>query len=648
MKSIQYLAGLLLALTLAACGGGGGSAGTSSGGSGSGTGTGTGTTAATAVVAVPTIGVSIVDASGVAVPSNAIGSGSLFYAKAVVKDEAGVAVASKLVTFTTPVTVATLSQASALTDSTGVAKVRISPVSLTLATAGNLVASATVNTVSITSDVDYQTSAANVSLANFLVGQSSISALQTSSVSVQGLVNNVAAGSSTVTVGFSASCGSFSPASASSNSAGLISSTYQSDVTCSGPVTLTAQATGASPVTAVINVAAALAANIIYSSASVPLMVTSSAASGLKQSAIKFQVLNGGGTGMAGQNVSISLAGQAISSGVTFSVGGAPSTAVQLVPTDGSGFAAVTVSSGTLPTPVVVTAVLVSNTTVTASSSGVAVTSGKPTQDKASLSVDKFSLEAFRTDGVQATLTMRVSDRLSNPIPPGATVNFIASHSLVQGTCTVDAQSLCNVTLTSQGTRPANGRVAILAYMDGEESFVDLNGDNIWQPGEPFSDVGTLFRDDNENALYDAASEQTIPGGMTGSSVCSTSGYPSVANSCDGTWSSSIRIRKQTIVALATSDAVVSLISPVTIFGFTVRIADANGNSMPTGSTVTAVVGKAGTPACALSAVSPNVVRNSPDAGNHDIFLNGEPSCASASIDVTVTTPAGVRTTYKF
>lgn len=640
MNICKYLLGFALVAAIGACGGGGGSPGTSA----------SSTSASTATSPVKSvISLSIVDAADAVVLSNAIGSGALFYVKAVLKDATGIVVPNKLVTFSTLATVATLTQSSALTDVNGIAKVQITPVSLTAVNAGNVTASATLNSAAVTADLDYQTSAANVSLANLRISPSSISALQSSAVTVEGRVNGVLAGGAAVIVNFSASCGSFSPVSAPTSSAGVAGSTYQSSVACSGPVTLSAQATGTPAVSASVVVTAAQPANVVFSSATVPLIVSSAASGGLKQSTLKFQVVDSSGTGMSGQSVSLVLGNSTISAGVTFSVSGVPTVAPQVVTTDSGGFAAVTVSSGSLPTAVVVTASLVANPSVQAASSGVAVTSGRATQNAASLSATKLSIDGFRTDGVQTTLSLRVADRQGNPVPAGAVVNFVASHGLVQGSCVLDGASQCSVSYTSQGLRPANGRVAVLAYMDGEESFVDLNGDNIWQPGEPFYDVGALYRDDNENGTYDATAEQTYPGGSTGNAQCAgvSFAYPSVSNTCDGTWSANIRVRRQIIIALATPEANVLLVGARTASRLTVTITDQNGNSMPTGTTVAAALGTSGA-VCKVTAVSPNVVRNSPNGGNHAVILDEAPDCATAKVDVTVTSPSGVATTFRF
>ncbi len=653
MKQFKIVCAALVVFMLVACGGGG-------------------TPQADPRVPVPnesTLVLSIVDATGAAIPTNAIGSGTLFYVEAKLETQTGAPVSNSLVSFTTDSTIAVVAQSAVLTNASGVAKVQISPVSLVDVMATSLIATAIVNGASVSASLNYQTSVADVSLTNMQAAPSTISALQSTTVTVQGRVNGVLVGSSVLMVNFSANCGSFSPASAPSSSAGLVSTSYQSAASCSGPVTLTAQAAGAPAATTVVNVTAAQVANVVFGSASVPLMVSSAASGGLKQSTLKFQVLDSLGGAMSGQILNFALDPSTISAGVTFTLAG--SATPQTVATDGKGEASITVSSGGLPTPVIVTAALVGNALVKASSAGVAVTSGRATQNAASLSATKLSIEGLEYDNVQTELTMRVADRQGNPVPAGAVVNFVAGYGLVQGSCILDIASQCGVTYSSQGLRPLNGRVAILAYLDGEESFVDRNGDNIWQSGETFYDVGLLYRDDNENDLYDAAAEQAYAGGATGTFNCEGAGaagnagsgtgaaysHPAVAGTCDGTWSSNIRVRRQIIITLATSAARVDLVSARSSQGFRVSVRDSNdrlndnlignNNAMPTGTTVAAaVVGFGAT--CTVVSVDPPVVRNSTFGGDHVVSLDGAADCDSVRINVTVTPPSGRATTFYF
>lgn len=652
-QTLRVLVSVMFVAVLAACGGGGGNPGSvsgsssSSGGNSTGSGGTSGSSTTTTVVASPTVSVAIVDSSFVTVASNSVSGGATYYVQATLKDASGAAVANKLVSFSTNAAVATLAQSSALTNSSGVARVAITPISISSSSAATVTVSASVSGASISGSLDYQTAAANVVLGSLAISTSSLSALQSTPVSVAATVNGSAAQNGQVSVSFSASCGAFSPSSATTNGSGVAASVYQSAVNCSGSVTLSAQASGAALTSSgTVTVAAAQATNVVFGSATPSTMVTSQASGG-KQSSVVFRVLDQSGGGMSGQQLDIDLSGAAIAAGVRFVSGGTSTSATQAVTTDGSGNATVTVTSGTMPTPVQVTAKLHSNIALVANSTGLTVASGVPAQDASSLAAEKFALDAYSTDGVSTNLTWSIADRQGNPIAPGSVVNFVTrSGGILGSSCTLDTSSRCSVTYTSAGTRPSNGRVVILAFMDGEESFADLDGDNVWDSGESFKDIGTMYMDENESATY-VAGEQTYPGGMVGSSACSASyNGTSVANTCDGTWSSSVKVRQRIVLTLSKGDeaAVITQLANRTVDGFTVRVADANGNSMPTGTTVAATVVTPSS-ACLVSSVSPNKVPNTANASDHKIVLNGHADCGAAKVSITVTTPNQVSTT---
>lgn len=637
MRYVKILTAFVMACVLAACGGGGGTpinGGTTGGGTGGGTTT-------------PVLTLTLVNGSGGGLTSHAINKGGVFYANALVTNSAGTPLANQLVTFTTDFTVATLSgnaaDATALTDGAGVAKVLISPLSLSTVGAAILSASATVGGTAITSTLNFSTSASNVVLANMTLSPSTIGALETSAVTVQGLIDGNLATGSNVSVNFSASCGSFSPSSASTNSVGVASSTFQSTAACSGPVTLTSSAVGASDVSTTLTVTPATAANIIFSSATPALLYVSSAASGSKTSVVKFQVLDSNASPMASQAVSMSLSNAAISAGVVFSLSGSTSTSPQTVTTDSSGIAAIAVASGTLPTPLTVDAVLVTDTRIKAASLGLAVTNGAPTQNAASFTAEKHSLEALNIVGLTTPVTFFVADRQGNPVPNGTVVNFVASTGLIDGSCTL-TNSACTVTYRSQGTPPANGRAVVLAYLDGEESFVDLNGDNIWQSSESFFDTGTVYLDLNGNGVYNPG-EQAFPGGSTGSLACvpPLNNYPSIEGTCDGTWSANIRVRKLDFITWATSQAVIKLRTARTASGLTLLVHDASAapspfNAMPSGTTIAAAVTSADA-TCAVTSVNPSTVNGSANSGTfHSVVLNGDANCQSLGRTVTTRT----------
>lgn len=423
----------------------------------------------------------------------------------------------------------------------------------------------------------------------------------------------------------------------------------------------------------VASTASAIGSGLRFDSATPIRLYVSSASNGVKQSIVKFKVVNELGTGVIGQSVLLSLNSQSIIAGVTFIKEGVSSSAPQVVASGLDGIAQIVVNAGGLPTGAVVNAVLVANPLVKASSDTLSISSGRVTPDTMSISAYSPIVEGFNLDNVSTELTVIVADRLGNPIPEGTVVNFVTSHGLIgtfptaltstvvtnsatstatvvttsfvtdsKGSCTVSAASLCRVLLKSAGVRPSNGRVTVLAYTDGEESYKDLNGNNLWDTGEPFTDMGMAYLDANGNFVYDLGVDQAIPGGKTGGSGCVGTDI-SVQNTCDGTWSDYIRARKRITIIWATSRARIKLIDR-TASSMTVSVLDLNGNNMPAGTTVTAEVGD--NSACRVRRVLGSSDPDTP--GFYTISLNGDVSCLTAEIDVIATSPSGIQTFQAF
>jgi len=679
MKIYKYcLFGLLVAL-MTACGGGGGNAKKDDSDVPGGGGT----------TGVAKISVVIVNSKGVQVSGNAIGSGDSYYARATVTDSTSTGVDTALVSFSvSDATVVTLVSSSALTGSSGMAQVQIRPSGYSSATA-ILTAATTVNATPVTASLNLQTTASNVTLGTMAAASTNLSSFQNTAVTLKGFVDGVSAGTGAVSANFTASCGTFSPVTAYSDSTGTITSTYQSGGTCAGAVTLTASPVGSSSSskTATVTVATAAANAVNFVGASVPLLVSKSVGGQYSRSRLTFKVIDSGGGAVKTEILNAVLAPSSIAAGITFEDG---TTDPQVLTTIDDGTAGVGVIAGNLFTSVLVTATLKTDATKSATSYGVSVTSGKATQDRISVSAGKLSMEAWNIDGVTNSINVIVSDRLSNPLPKGTLVNFVsnggvitgkdASGNAARGTCALTELSQCSVTYTSSNgaSRPANGRIAILAYMAGEESFVDANGNNIWDAGEVFYPVGRPFIDANESGAFESG-EQRIGTSVAGTAACAASGYPSEANTCDASvWSADVLVRRQIIIVQATSEAeIVGVRRSAT--ALLVHVSDANTNSlqsgmgrnsMPTGSTVSAAVTPptkvtttidpitgavtktTETGICTLLALSLDKIGNTTEATDVVVYMEG-PDCynssiGSAKIAVTVTAPSGTKTGVVF
>lgn len=639
IRIFRLVAGILCAVVLAACGGGGGSAGTVIGGSGG--------------SAKPTLELALVDSAGNVVTGNSVPSGALVYARAIVKDKSGAAVPNKLVAFLSGSGLVTFQPSSGqvLTDNSGVARVQLTPDSITSAGAETLTANATVDTTNLSAAIDIQTTPASVTLANFAASLQTLSAFQSTSVSTDVLVNGVAALTNPVSVTFTSNCGVFSPATVTSNSNGKAIATFQASGCPGGPATLTASAIGASAVQTTIQIQAPQATTLLFVSATPSTIYSSVAAFGVKQSTVVFKVVDASGNAIsAATNVQLSLSDSAIAAGVVFA--DTNSTTPKIVATDANGEVSAIVRSGAVPTPVSVNAQVVSNPAVSASSAGLTVNSGRPAQNFYSLSASVFNIEGWAYDGETTSINVRVADRLAQPIPAGTPITFIAEGGQIGASCLVSidsaGQSGCSVTMSSQAFRPSNGRVTLLSYTDGEEAFLDTNGNNTFDSGETFYDMGQLFLDANENGTADAT-EQKIGSPGAGSGIGSAScpnhihQLASASGTCDGAWGTT-RVRGQAVIVFSTSFAqTTGAISQQTNTGATLVLADLNGNAMPFGTVVSAAVTKGVN--CSLQEVIPATVANSTNPTIHRVIVKSGSeagdTCTGAEVLIKATTPKG-------
>ncbi|MBK6852000.1 MAG: hypothetical protein IPG93_10345 [Burkholderiales bacterium] len=124
----------------------------------------------------------------------------------------------------------------------------------------------------------------------------------------------------------------------------------------------------------------------------------------------------------------------------------------------------------------------------------------------------EFNLDGFNFDGETSAIRVQLNDRFGNPVPDGTSVSFVTEGSAVIPARCVTTDGVCNVNFVSSEFRPANGRVSVVAYAQGEESFDDVNGDNVFNTGETFSDLGEVFVDKNEDGALQLGSGEYVIG----------------------------------------------------------------------------------------------------------------------------------------
>ncbi len=319
---------------------------------------------------------------------------------------------------------------------------------------------------------------------------------------------------------------------------GSASSTFQ-DISCSGNserddqiIATTLIGTQTLTATVVFTLARQTLASLSFISAE-PTNIRIKGAGGTdstESSLVSFKVSGSNGQASAQQTVSFSL--DTIVGGLSFSNGSDEAQSI----TNSEGIVSVRVQSGTVPTPVRVSASATDADTgeiVTSQSEQLTVNTGLPQQLGFSLSTSIFNPEASDYDGEKATITAYASDSFGNPVSDDTTINFTSEGGQIVSNClTVDGN--CSVEWTSTSPRPSDHRITILAYALGHETFFDTNGNNIFDDEDGgavdaclnssgdsiacsgngmdietympngFSDLGDAFRDDDETGQYSA------------------------------------------------------------------------------------------------------------------------------------------------
>lgn len=661
LKNEALVKGLLLAgltVVLVGCGGGGGGDGGVPGGPGSGGSTsGGGGSGGGTTVTEPKLLLALQDLDSGAT-STTLSFEQNLKATATVLDEDGKPVANAIVSFSTsPDSLAAMVPdiGTALTDADGKASIQLSPKSLTAAGAGKLTATAEVGDAAVTGSASFSVTRPEVGLDRMSVSPNPISAYGTASVSVDvtGVAETVP-----VTVNFASSCSAQGKANLTSSAlsvSGMAVANYE-DKGCATTDKITASVAGTSVSRSVtLDVAEPGIASIQFVSATPEtILIKGTGAVGSHESIVSFKVVDNNGNPIESVKVSLGLSTDA--GGILLD-----STAVGTVrtvekTTDEDGVIAVSVVAGTVPTPVWVTATARNGELVTQSVK-LTISTGRAVQERMSLSVGTHSVEALAVDNVIVPVSVRLSDRVGNPVPDGTVVNLITSIGQIKDTCQTE-DGVCSVSYRSSGHRGDGdraGRAVILAYALGEESFQDTNGNNIYDfsLSEPFFDLGQVFLDANENKKYDE-DEQFFAYG-SGSKDCGEpmfSGIPNVDRTCDGKWGSAY-VRQENIIVLSGSEAVVKP-SDSTMGGectdvVEFKLSDQNGNPMPKGTTIAAIT--EGTD-FSSARVTPSEVPDSWKKGGttHSITLTWS-DCddipEKESLPLEIRSPRGVVTPYR-
>lgn len=322
---------------------------------------------------------------------------------------------------------------------------------------------------------------------------------------------------------------------------------------------------------AVVTIIGATNGSIEFTSAT-PTVIGIQGSGQINSSIIIFTVKDVNGNPVNGADVSFLMSGP--SGGKLPANGGEYIGALDATPTTASsstinGEAVVILNAGKVAGPVVITASTSdgSGGTISSASSPISIGGGVPSATHFTLASDVLNLPGLWHIGRQANISAYIADRFGNyNILEGTSVSFYAEAGAIDRNNLTDVNGLAVVTFRTQDPvpgivapnaaenamclyyetiygidvydnaastcytayHPRNGWAAITASVRGEESFIDTNGNGIYDdgtfftdtPDEAFIDVNDsgawndgpnypgpdqreLFIDDNGNGSYD-------------------------------------------------------------------------------------------------------------------------------------------------
>lgn len=453
---------------------------------------------------------------------------------------------------------------------------------------------------------------------------------------------------------------------------GTATITPSSQVTTSGTVVVTYTATGCAQTdlitasttfngqlitaTANINVAPATIGSIQFIGA-LPTIIGLQGMGGVTSSKVTFQVNDNNGNPVPGATVTFTV--KPTVGGITLN----PTSGT----TDSSGQAFTFVQAGTQHTVVNVTATAkISGVTKSTQSSAITISTGIPTQNNFSMSMDTHNVEGWGIDGEPANVTVRMSDRFQNPVPANTAVTFTTNGGQVEGQCfTVESPAgVCSVAWTSKNPRPTTdtwdvlGHVHILAYTVGEESFVDTNGNGIYDAGEPFTDIPEVFMDSKETdfqSTYDFETNQTAtppsaPTYISGEYFVDFN-KNGVHDAADGKWdgvlcnagascgTTSLEIGGEQCIVMSTGHLTVNGTATPAVGATTYFVVDDNGNVPAEGTVITLI----GAPSGVIIGESGSSTYTVPDLPAACAYYYGftSPAATPRGLPITLIVPAG-------
>ena len=251
--------------------------------------------------------------------------------------------------------------------------------------------------------------------------------------------------------------------------------------------------------------------------------------------------------------------------------------------------------------------------------------------------------------GATTEVTVFAADRHNHPVPDDTIIRFLTNGGAIQQQCLI-VDGSCSATWNSQDPRPDSGIATVIAYTEGEESFLDLNDNDAADAGEPITDLSEPFIDGINNGTFDAGSEEFVD--RDGDNVFDPADGLYTGESCVGDNTVCNRTRLfvwgEVTIVMSTSSAdiifstlgvtfsalsvAVDSVTPITI-----TVLDLNGNQMAVGTTIDVVISNGTVDESSFEVINKST--------NFNVNYTAPAAAGPDNLKVTVTSPETSRET---
>ncbi|MHA7881180.1 MAG: Ig-like domain-containing protein [Saccharospirillum sp.] len=147
--------------------------------------------------------------------------------------------------------------------------------------------------------------------------------------------------------------------------------------------------------------------------------------------------------------------------------------------------------------------------TISTHSKPISVNTGLPNGKGFGVATDTFNPWGWNRINTEAGITVTAGDFHNGPVRNGTVVTFVTSGGQIQfagsevASCEI-TEGDCSVKWESGPPYPSTGGTVVMAHTKGEEAFVDVNGNSMYDIGESFTALAEPYLDTNQNSAYDA------------------------------------------------------------------------------------------------------------------------------------------------